>query len=219
MCNDLDKRCFQPEQTVTVPLICLNDLDHTGEPHEPPIGFLGGSLYMSWDLQITESSFDSGPRPYKYVLVNSDVHKGDIAVVKVMTEGNDGHATFRRYLLPRQTRARLLIWLHQLTNDSPPYPARYENKTSEPQILLKGSHLLIESDKRLQASYATYKNKRRFGIAHPGYDRHFRIAAWAIVTEGGELVTENNDPFGLPFTHTGGEGYQIYVSFHHEHND
>jgi hypothetical protein len=166
-------------------------------------------------MEITELGYQSADsRPYKYVLVDSSANRGAIAVVKVLTEQNGGRVSSKRYLLPKETKARVLIWLQQLTSASPPYPADYEDRASDAQVLVKGDNLLIETDRQLHASHATYKNSRRFGYEHPGYSRHFRIAAWAIINETGGLVMENNDPFGRSFTDSGEDAYQIYISFH-----
>jgi hypothetical protein len=208
--------CNEPPGGVTIPTICRNDLDEVSEPHEPPIGLEGGSLYMSWNLQIIESTTNQAdPRPYKYVLADSSRRRGDVAVVKILTERNDGQVSFARYLLPQATGAHVLIWLQKLISDPSEYPPRYENRPTDAQILIRGDNLFIETDRRLNAPYATYKLGRRHGYAHPGYERHFRIAAWAIVDETGHVVHENNDPFGRAFNDSGDDGYYLYIYFHH----
>jgi hypothetical protein len=206
--------CDAPEGTVLLPTICRNDIDPIADPHEPPIGFGDGSLYMSWNLQLAESTQGAAtdPRPYKYVLADQTRQRGHVAVVRILTEKNNGRAGFARYILPISTEARVLIWLQQLQWGSPGYPAVYENQSSDAHILVRGNNLVIETDRRMQASLATYKNSRRYGYEHPGYDRHFRIAAWKIVDSHNQVVTDSN---GREFkSDPNDEGHYIYISFH-----
>jgi hypothetical protein len=215
--------CCMAEGDVTLPTICLNDLIPTGEPHEPPMGFEDGSLRLTWKHEIVErndSPVPNDPRPRKYVLGESGRIFGPVAVVRVLTErgGNEpqhgGTVGFKRYIVPRNKRARLLIWLHQLNRASNETNFDYEPKSSEPQILIKGEDLLVETDRQLRGKYQTYKPNRQFGYEHPGFARHFRIAAWAIVDEHGSTITENDDAFGESFSDVNQDGYKIHVSFH-----
>ena len=210
--------CDNPDESqVRLPTICRTDIDPAKDPHEPPIGFGDGSLYISWDLQLAEGTRGSGadPRPYKYVLDDSTTHRGDVAVVRILTEKSNGRASFTRYILPRETAARVLIWLQQLTWNSLGFPAAYEDALNEAQILVKGNEPSIETDQPLQASLATYKNNRPFGYEHPGYDRHFRIAKWEIRDSSNNIVSENNDPSLRKFrSDDNDEGHYIYISFH-----
>jgi hypothetical protein len=210
--------CENPDESqVRLPTICRIDIDPAGDPHEPPIGFGDGSLYISWNLQLAEGTQGSAgnPRPYQYILADQTKPRGDVAVVRILTEKNNGRAGFTRYILPRTTEARVLIWLQQLTWNSPGFPAAYEGPSAEAQILVKGNYLSIETDRSLQASLATYKNNRRFGYEHPGYDRHFRIAKWEIRDLNNNIVNENNDPSLRKFrSEDDDEAHYIYISFH-----
>jgi hypothetical protein len=206
--------CCMAEEDVMLPTICLNDRLPSGlEPHEPPMGLEDGSLTVTWNkrLVLNDQSSDD-PRPFKYVA--EDASPGSVAVVRVQTEQDDGHVLFTRYIIPASFGAQLLIWLQQLTVSSPADQPVFENKTNQPQILLRGNSLIVmETDKPFTA-FDTFKEHRPFGFQHPGYFRHFRIAAWAIVDSSGRIVNENNDPLGTPFSAIGQDGYHIYVSFH-----
>lgn len=216
--------CKQPEPEVTLPTVCLNDLVHTEEPHEPPIGFEDGSLSITWDLNLIETilpPIPNDPRPFKYVLADSSVFRGPIAVARILTETDSGTVCFVRYILPETSQARILIWLQQLASTSPTHPPVFEPKPTQAQLFLRGGNriggqsFLIETDRALSLSHETHKLHRRFGFEHPGFQRHFRIAAWAIVHPDGNCVHENNDPFGQAFRDSGQDGYKIYLSFHH----
>ena len=80
--------------------------------------------------------------------------------------------------------------------------------------MIRGDNILIETDRQLRGNYHTYKSNRRFGYEHPGFARHFRIAAWAIVDDNGSVIKENDDTFGEAFSDFDQDGYKIYVSFH-----
>ena len=217
--------CCMPEGDVTLPTICSNDVIPTEEPHEPPMGFEDGSLCLSWNHEIVErndSPTTNDPRPRKYIVAEAGRRFGPIAVVRVLTERGSGSGAtipagtvgFTRYILPRDTGARLLIWLQQLTSNSNESNFAYEPKTTEPQIALMGGDFLLETDRQLYGKQQTYKTNRQCGYEHPGFARHFRIAAWQIVGANGLVVKENNAANGTPFADANQEAYKLYVSFH-----
>jgi len=201
---------------ITTPTMDLCDSVVSIEPHEPPIGLGSGSCYMSWNEEIYESSTVQGdPRPHKHTL-KQPTAKGPVAIVRIITEQDDGKVNFRRYLLPRDTGAQVQIFLEQLKVDSTSWPFEFEGVAgaAPAQILIKGDPLLIETDRELHGPVENYKNNRHFGYEHPGYKRSFRIAGWAIVDSTSHLVFENNSSTGLPFRDFGQDGYEIYISFH-----
>ena len=165
--------CYADESSVQLPQICDRDIDSIHDPHEPPIGLGGGSLYVSWHrrLALGTQGPSSDPRPFKYRLADPLVQYRSVAVMRILTERGDGTARFKRYILPRAVGAQVLIWLHQLEWGSNTYPAVYEPQSAEAQILIKGDPLLIESDQPLRLSSGTYKNSRPFGFEHPAQYR------------------------------------------------
>jgi hypothetical protein len=201
---------------IIVPTIDMCDSVVSIEPHEPPIGFDSGSCYMSWNEEIYESSTVQGDsRPHKHTLKHPTA-KGSVAIVRVITEQDDGKVNFRRYLLPSDTGAQVHIWLEQLRVDSTSWPFVYEGVAgaAPAQILITGNPLLIETDRELHGPVENYKNNRHFGYEHPGYRRSFRIAGWAILDSSRHLVVENNSSTGQPFRDFGQDSYKIYISFH-----
>ena len=214
--------CCMAEGDVTLPTICSNDVIPTSEPHEPPMGFDGGSLRLSWKYEIIErnDSPTNDPRPRKYILADATKHFGPIAVVRVLTERGSGTTIpagtigFARYIVPPLTGGRLRIWLQQLTSNSNELNFAYEPLTIEPQIVLMGGNFLLETDRQLRGKYQTYKPNRQFGYEHPGFARNFRIAQWQIVDAGGVVVRENKLSTGAPFSDSNQDGFKLYVSFH-----
>jgi hypothetical protein len=204
------------EADVTLPTICTNDVIPAPQTHEPPIGLTEGSLHLGWNYDIIESNVaapSGDPRPFKYV--EAVRTRGPLAVARILTE-NDRGAHFKRYILPRNTQARILIWLQQLTATSTVSTFQYEPRTNEAQLVVRGGPFCIESQERLEASYATYKPNSRFGHRYPdrSFARHFRIAQWQIVDATGAVVREDGNPMGTPFMDMNQDGYHIYLSFH-----
>lgn len=211
-----DDPCNQDESAVTVPTICLCDFIEAKKPHEPPMGLDSGSFSISTDEALVEflsPPNPSDPRPHKYRLQDSTIFRGPVAVLRVMTEQSDGGAHFLRYLLPRDVGAQVMVWLQGFNAATPPALPDLDPLPAQPQVLIRGDNILVETDSALVAAY-TYKGGRPFGYSHPGYGGLFRIGAWAVVDTNGRIVTENNDPFGIPFRASGDDAYHIYVSFH-----
>lgn len=200
---------------VSAPEVSNCDAPDVFEPHEPPIGLSGGSFDMQVPDNIRESQLvPADSRPYKYVL--RDEAYGPLSIVRAITELDDGKFNFTRYVVPAAMGCKLLIWIHQLKEiPTTGLPFEYEPRRFEPQITIKGGPFLLETDRQLQGSTETFKFHRRFAYKHPGYQRQFRIAGWAIVDSNNSLVHENNDPTKREFQAFDQDGLKLYVSFHH----
>src|SRR5258708_7404950 len=127
-----------PVTLIAVPEICNCDTEDPHEPHEPPMGLDGGSLFIHFPDNIRQDRIAPGdPRPYKYVL-RTKVY-GTVGFVRVITEVNNGKLSFLKYSVPEAMGCQLQIWLHQLKETpSTGLPFEYEARTVEPQVLIKG---------------------------------------------------------------------------------
>jgi hypothetical protein len=187
-------------------------------PHEPPIGFEGGSLII--DVPKTNkidviTTVPSDDRPHKHTLGSAN-YTG-IQEVKVLTRIANGFPSYTRYELPLVTGPspyQLRIWLVQLKRDSGDLEDQYEAIASgaKPHLLLKPTSPQIETQHRLNQLGFSHKPHVPYRYEYPSFGKHFRIGQWQITDSAGTIV---KDEAGNRFEGKEFEQYNIYVSFYH----
>ena len=187
-------------------------------PHEPPIGFEGGSLI----IDVPESNkidvittVPGDDRPHKHKL-GSVTYTG-IDEVKVLTRAANGvpfYATYQLPLVPVTSPYQLRIWLVQLKRDSGDMEDQYEAIASgaKPHLLLKHTSPQIETQHRLNQLGFSHKHNIPYRYEYPSFGKHFRIGQWQITDTAGVIVKDDD---GNRFEGKGHEQYSLYISFFH----
>ena len=206
------------ESDTRVPTILPCDPPGGTSPHEPPIGFNGGSLIIDVPRSNMIEVITNVPgddRPHKHTL-GTAAYTG-IQEVKVLTRAVNGIPSYARYLLPLTpvtTPFQLRLWLVQLRRDGGELENQYEPLAAgaRPHLLLKHTRPQIETQHRLNQLGFSHKHHVPYRYEYPRFGRHFRIGQWQITNEAGVVVT---DGAGNRFEGREHDSYDLYVSFYH----
>jgi hypothetical protein len=178
-----------------------------GETHEPPVIITGGSLNISLDQELVRDGFNppDSPRPFKYRWTHN-TDNGHIAIVRVVTEDIAGNFSCEAYKLPEMLGCKLRIWLHQLKPAGGPFDYEQVLGDAPPHLIIEGNRPRLDIDKELLGPNMSHDFGHPFRYEHPGFDRHFRIAKWDIVSPA--------SPAAPVFQSIEGGSFKLYVSFY-----
>lgn len=141
--------------------------------HIPPMTLTDGSLELETPLFSEEEHNQPGNRPHKYK------NNGFNHIYKIRLWNITEETSYISQTPELNGGWRLHIWLEQLRNGT--YERVPSTVPGEPQLVIKGTSLEIESDKELKDPRPTNLPDRPSKYDYPSYsDAHFRIAqVWA----------------------------------------
>jgi hypothetical protein len=190
------------------------DIEIGGDTHEPPVIIGNGSLFLELPARRNikfQRQAPGDPRPFKYVTADGADPARSLETVNVLRQlkAGSGSATLRMVSLVETDGCILKIWLQTVMSGG---PLDFKPFDPEPDFLIRGAPLLIESKVLLANEVHSHKNHCTHRYVHPGFrdpqtglDPDFRIGKWQIVKgDGTDVALEADD-----------DGYMFFITFHH----